>query len=1035
MKPVRLTFGGLGSYREKQSVDFDRLGSGGLFGVFGPTGSGKSTVLDAITLALFGHVPRAERGTRGIINQRESALEVSLEFWLGKWLYRVERRYERDPKVPESVRAKAARLRRLGGDEEVLASSPSETTLAVEALLGLTRDEFCRAVVLPQGRFDEFLRLTGGDRAKMLEHIFGLERFGDELANRAKRKRDAFHGRLIAIDGEKTGLGDCSPEAINGIKKDLESECLAFDTLETQCNELRLRLVEAKGLRDLYLETARAEERLGRLVARSDEMKGVAERILAGEKAEGLREVLEQVGDMARDIDLAQERLQMESAELSKACDAHDEAVLDLRKAEGEKEEHLPRLLERQSDLAKAIEQIKALKGLNEERLRRLELYNGKKADFDSVEIAWRGQKKRLAELRERHRQVLLDKKRLEVDPEDRATVESGMEILVRLEAARYGLEEARAEYDRRTEDACRAWERVISVVGEVLPGVEVSPEGARVVLDATLAEAEDRLSEAAGTLKEAQWREHAFVLASALEEDMPCPVCGSSHHPLPAERPSEGLEGLQAAELEASKRLVDMRAWRERAVGKIVAWEEACRGVAQAENMLNRRLSEESSVAREFEAVCGDYGPASLRSRRQEIFDLDRRTHEVSKEIEDLQGQIEGTEVEFENSSRRMDAARGEMEQAKSNLEEITWQVNGLSNQVETITMGAGVEELAKTVQADLEALSKSVEGARQREKCARETRERLEASVGTLKGSIGTLQQGLKEIGVRLDARLSRAGFGSVEEAKQAMVPEDERARMRADIDEYQKAVNAAEAEIKRLEAAIADRCFSEEDYHGLSVRVQGIEKARDAKRECVAVLRDRLKQLEETRNRWIQLKRESVQLGKQLELVDSLVRLVQGRKLVQFMAEEHLRDMAHEASQRLGRLSGQRYALELAEDSGFVIRDDYNGGLRRSVSTLSGGETFLTSLALALSLSSKIQLRGEYPLGFFFLDEGFGSLDDEKLEVVIGALERIHERDRMVGVISHVRGLKERLPRYLEVTPSGLDGSGSRISLRGN
>jgi hypothetical protein len=123
-----------------------------------------------------------------------------------------------------------------------------------------------------------------------------------------------------------------------------------------------------------------------------------------------------------------------------------------------------------------------------------------------------------------------------------------------------------------------------------------------------------------------------------------------------------------------------------------------------------------------------------------------------------------------------------------------------------------------------------------------------------------------------------------------------------------------------------------------------------------------------------------------------------------------------------------------LELADECEFVIRDDFNGCQRRPVSTLSGGETFLTSLALALALSSKIQLKGQ-PLGFFFLDEGFGTLDAEKLDLVIGALEKLHDRERMVGIISHVKELKERLPRYLEVTPATQDGQGSRLALHHN
>ena len=124
---------------------------------------------------------------------------------------------------------------------------------------------------------------------------------------------------------------------------------------------------------------------------------------------------------------------------------------------------------------------------------------------------------------------------------------------------------------------------------------------------------------------------------------------------------------------------------------------------------------------------------------------------------------------------------------------------------------------------------------------------------------------------------------------------------------------------------------------------------------------------------------------------------------------MAEEQLVQVCRAASERLGFLTKRRYALEVDSGGGFVIRDDAGGGVRRPVSTLSGGETFLASLALALALSSQIQLRGKYPLQFFFLDEGFGTLDPELLDTVITALEKLHHETLAVGVISHVPELR--------------------------
>lgn len=123
---------------------------------------------------------------------------------------------------------------------------------------------------------------------------------------------------------------------------------------------------------------------------------------------------------------------------------------------------------------------------------------------------------------------------------------------------------------------------------------------------------------------------------------------------------------------------------------------------------------------------------------------------------------------------------------------------------------------------------------------------------------------------------------------------------------------------------------------------------------------------------------------------------------------LLKKRLMSVSRDASERLGILTRQRYAIEVDSQGGFIMRDDANGGVKRPVSTLSGGETFLTSLALALSLSAQIQLRGEYPLQFFFLDEGFGTLDGELLDTVVTALEKLQSNNLSIGVISHVQEL---------------------------
>lgn len=163
-----------------------------------------------------------------------------------------------------------------------------------------------------------------------------------------------------------------------------------------------------------------------------------------------------------------------------------------------------------------------------------------------------------------------------------------------------------------------------------------------------------------------------------------------------------------------------------------------------------------------------------------------------------------------------------------------------------------------------------------------------------------------------------------------------------------------------------------------------------------------------------------------------LSALQSTLRGNGFVQYVARDQMEHVARQASERLGALTRGRYALTLTEDGSFLMRDQHNGGVLRPVSTLSGGETFLTSLSLALALSAHIQLRGQHPLEFFFLDEGFGTLDPDLLDVVISSLEKLHLERMSIGLISHVPELRQRMHRRLVVEPALPAGRGTKVIL---
>jgi exonuclease SbcC len=350
MRPRYLEIEGLQSFKEQQKIDFDKLSETGIFGIFGPTGSGKSTILDAITLALYGTVNRAAKGTQGIINTDLVSLRVSFTFDLAKEgsrkTYRVERQYRRRKDSDSSAEAKLARLLEIGGEQEhILADKHSDVNHHVIQLVGLKFEDFIRSVVLPQNKFQEFLLSPRGEKTKMLERIFYLEEYGRQLADKVNRQMGAVRNRLSNIEGALSTLGDASPEAlIEAERKVAEAQALRAAAANQQKT---MEEKYAKGL-DLYRLSREQEELVQRLegyAAQQHHIHTLQEHCLKSEAANSIKPILESYKaagkgsqEAQRSLQLLAERLRELTEKREAAQGRHDEFLQ-------QKDRRLPELI------------------------------------------------------------------------------------------------------------------------------------------------------------------------------------------------------------------------------------------------------------------------------------------------------------------------------------------------------------------------------------------------------------------------------------------------------------------------------------------------------------------------------------------------------------------------------------------------------------------------------------------------------------------------------------------------------------------
>lgn len=1033
MRPVKLQFNGINSYRSLQLVDFEQLGAEGLFGIFGPTGSGKSSILDAITLALYGGVDRATNNTRGIIHQLEKSLEVSFEFELGGERYIAERRYERNPKDPDAAVAKQARLRKIGnGTEDVLASKPQEVTVKIEETLGISREEFSRAVVLPQGKFDQFLRMTGGDRAAMLEHLFNLEQFGEELVGKVKNEAALSVKQLERIEGEEQGLGNCSEEVVNQAGSELKIITGRYLESQKAFEKADLLHQETMKLSELFLKRKTAQEKNGELTQKQDDIKEKQTRLNTAEQAEPLRELIKRLKELTDKISAESKAYQGKFEVHADAVGRDEKAKTDLELAEKAYNEQLPQLQERKAEYQGALEKQRKLGTLQKsvkDKQSELEVLAqqttaiekeivSSQSDLDNIKSV-------LGTLQE-------NRSKITIDPAEKQTVDLALEVLLRLEESEKHLAEKKQTLDNRKIKTEQLWAELTEKVHEAIPEKDISSgDNIGDWTKSYLFIVEKDLNSAREAYQHALLMNSAAELVKELHKGKPCPVCGSREHPRAAPVTDES-ERLKEMVANAENAFKEARNWEEKALKIWNDWHYSIALLQESQVEVDQVQVELKGLLAGFEASWGSFDREGLRRRKQELAENERELHQIDSEREALLKKQDKLNTDHGKLNETLQDAKQKAAVIKADLKNIKDQMAEISDELQKITGGKDLAGLIREIAAIYQQLKDALDQAKQNEKETRGTAERLTKELSALNATLEANRKDLAVIEKRLTTGLSEAGFAAIDQAEAALLPPSERQAIRKELEEYRQAVAIVEEDLAKLDREIGERKFDEASFESMKAKRQELDEALEQLKQKLALAKNKVEELQKKQERWNELQKLRTAAEKRKNLAEELGTLLRGRKFVSFLAQEHLRDMVLEASYQLGRLTGQRYALELSKekDCEFVIRDDYHGGNRRTINSLSGGEVFMTSLALALALSSKIQLRGQYPLGFFFLDEGFGTLDEEKLDKVMNALEKLHDRNRMVGVISHVREMKERLPRYLEVVAAGEDGGGSRI-----
>lgn len=430
------------------------------------------------------------------------------------------------------------------------------------------------------------------------------------------------------------------------------------------------------------------------------------------------------------------------------------------------------------------------------------------------------------------------------------------------------------------------------------------------------------------------------------------------------------------------------------------------------------------------YEAAAKQLGIESFEKEANNISQKDEERQIYEKTIKEHRSSLDACMLKHQELLEEINKINDSLAEKRSEGIKLKEQKDEKDKKIAEILQGKSLDEELSKVDIETEALEIAYKKAYEALNRLNESIAELQKQKSAFQNSYTYFKEKLELSQKQLKNALEAKGFSDIEAVISSLLTEQSIMAYQEEIKKYEREKSSLEDRMQTIAKQLEGRQISSQQWQELC---EAYETAKARLVEQIALLegaKNNYLLIKENFEKWVKLQEELQAIGKKKDMLEQIQRLLKGNAFIEFISEERMRYIAREATETLGQLTKFRYSIELDSDNGFVIRDNANGGVLRSVASLSGGETFLTSLSLALALSSQLQLKGQSPLEFFFLDEGFGTLDNTLLDTVVDSLERLSNSNRIIGLISHVPELKSRISRRLLVEAPDRLGNGSRV-----
>lgn len=1010
MIPVSLTIQGIYSYQAKQNIDFTKLTSAGIFGIFGPVGSGKSTILEAITFALYGRTDRlnlsGDNRNYNMMNLKSNEMLIDFVFRTGaeQTEYMASVRSRRNSKQFDDVKACDRTAYRKTDNNW----HPIEIE-KLESIIGLSYDNFKRTIIIPQGKFQEFLLLGSKDRTLMMKELFNLDRF--ELYYKVASIESKTNQQKQNIEGQLQQLGEITKEQI------AETEMLLskiLQEIEESVKKLALRQEEERQLKKLKETTDKIEAykvQLSTLKQQEPELEDLEKKLADLEYCIiHFKTLLNSIGTASTNIGELKKVLISDELSLR-------EITAQIQKLESDFENIRKNYETREVLKQKADELTKIVRILDlEDRYKnfQLRIANGEKTIAEvtgKIELQ-----------KQKHEKLSLELKGLKERVPDMARlskIHDWFTINTLHEKTATGIEAEKAVLEKEVENLLQ--QKAVLFNSDIFIGIALSESYDQII--ALLEEKQQTHQNAIEVLniekQHFQVQQKLEEYSSALEDGKPCPLCGSLSHPqkFNSHNIREGLLNI-GKELSNHERFLNQI---DKSLKKLTEINTAlCLKEDSLEKIL-RKLEENQQQRAEHRTlfVWEDIkDEAALAAMFQQAEKVQTEIAAYEKEIEDLRIQTE------KDSNQKEIYTKAIVDIQKNSIKELS-EANTLKEQISLLDIGNFAGKNPDMISAESETLLKQYREIETQYQKSLDRLTQLRKEQDTLTGKLDTNrkslekeEQTLKSLGTNMDEQLRQSRFSSQEEVKKILTMNLDLEQGRKRIASFRQELDFVMKQLDMLTLQMNEQQFNPTAYQQIQETIQNLADGLNRKNQAKGQQELYLQNIKKDFATRESLLDSLAKIANRLEDIKTLKQLFKGNGFVKYISSVYLQELVHSANERFYKLSGQKLSLELNAENDFEIRDYLNGGKLRNVKTLSGGQTFQAALSLALALSDNTKKLSGADENFFFLDEGFGSLDKESLQIVFETLKSLRHENRIVGIISHVEEMNQEIDIHLKV-----------------